>query len=47
MNDKSQNSEKVEKKEPKPNEAGGFYFSSFVKIYDPKTNEVLVQQRGD
>jgi len=32
---------------PKPNENGGFYFSSFLKITDPKTNEVLVQTRGD
>lgn len=37
----------VEKPEKKPNEVGGFYFSSGVKITDPKTNEVLVQIRGD
>lgn len=33
--------------EKKPNEVGGFYFSSSVKITDPNTNEVLVQMRGD
>ena len=33
--------------EVKPNEHGGFYFSSHVKITDPNTKEVLVQTRGD
>jgi hypothetical protein len=32
---------------PKPDEHGGFYFSSHLKITDPNTKEVLVQQRGD
>ena len=32
---------------PKPNETGGFYFSSSIKITDPNTKEVLVQMRGD
>ena len=31
----------------KPNETGGVYFSSHVKIFDPNTKEVLVQKRGD
>ena len=31
----------------KPNETGGVYFSSHVKIFDPNTNEVLVKMRGD
>jgi len=31
----------------KPNEFGGFYFSSSLKITDPNTDEVLVQTRGD
>ena len=35
------------KVEVKPNESGGFYFSSFLKISDPNTKEVLVQTRGD
>ncbi len=33
--------------EKKPNEHGGFYFSSGIKITDPNTKEVLVQIRGD
>jgi hypothetical protein len=33
--------------EKKPNEIGGFYFSSGVKIFDPNSNEVLLQKRGD
>ena len=33
--------------EKKPNENGGFYFSSSIKITDPDTKEVLVQMRGD
>ena len=36
-----------EKSVKKPNENGGFYFSSSVKITDPNTKEVLVQMRGD
>lgn len=49
MNTKSsENKENTQKKpETKPNEHGGFYFSSHVKIYDPNTKEVLVQKRGD
>ena len=35
------------KPESKPNEVGGFYFSSGIKIFDPETKEVLVQKRGD
>lgn len=31
----------------KPNELSGVYFSSGIKIFDPNTNEVLVQKRGD
>jgi hypothetical protein len=31
----------------KTNEHAGFYFSTFVKIIDPNTKEVLVQTRGD
>jgi hypothetical protein len=36
-----------EKIGPKPDEKGGFIFSSAIKIFDPNTEEVLVQQRGD
>lgn len=38
---------KVKESDKKPNEVGGFYFSSHVKIIDPNTKEVLVQKRGD
>lgn len=31
----------------KPNENAGVYFSSSIKIFDPNTEEVLVQKRGD
>ncbi len=49
MNDNSLENEekKVEKPEALPNELGGFYFSSHLRIIDPNTNEVLVQIRGD
>lgn len=33
--------------EKKPNETGGFYFSSSIKIFDPETKEIIVQTRGD
>lgn len=44
-----QNEQKVPEKSgtKKPNENAGLYFSSFLKITDPNTKEVLVQQRGD
>ncbi len=32
---------------PTPEEHGGFYFSSHLKITDPNTKEVLVQTRGE
>lgn len=34
-------------KGPTPNEIGGFYFSSSIKVFDPNTKEVMVQKRGD
>jgi len=42
-----QNTEEKKEIEAKPNEHGGFYFSSFLKITDPETKEILVQTRGD
>lgn len=33
--------------ERKPNEVGGFHFSSGIKIFDPVTKEILLQKRGD
>jgi len=38
---------KQEESGTRPNETGGFYFSSSVKITDPNTKEILVQIRGD
>lgn len=45
----NKNSEKVEENDigPKPDEETGFYFSSSVKVFDPETQEVLVNIRGD
>jgi hypothetical protein len=45
-NKSTTNAEKPEIKK-KPDENSGVYFSSSVKIYDPETNEVFVQKRGD
>lgn len=49
MNDKNSEIKENQQKKPetKPNEHGGFYFSSHVKIFDPNTKQVLVQKRGD
>lgn len=48
MNNTEDKSEKLKKEpEKKPNETGGFYFSSHLKITDPNTKEVLVHKRGD
>jgi len=46
MSNKAQDNKSDENKSI-PNESGGFYFSSSVKIYDPNTKEILVQKRGD
>lgn len=48
----NKNSPKDQPKQPiheekKPNELGGFYFSSHIKIFDPNTKQILVQKRGD
>lgn len=47
MNEKEIKDKKEIESSKKPNEVGGFYFSSSIKIFDPNTTEVLVQQRGD
>lgn len=49
MSENTQNNSKIkdEKAEKKPNEHGGFYFSSFVRVFDPNTNQVIVEKRGD
>jgi len=36
-----------QKVERKPDEVGGFYLSSHLKIFDPNTQKVIVQKRGD
>jgi hypothetical protein len=47
MNELDQPNKKETESSKKPNEVGGFYFSSSIKIFDPNTKEVMVQQRGD
>jgi hypothetical protein len=44
LNSDTKKQESVSKK---PNETGGVYFSSHLKIFDPVTKEVLVKKRGD
>jgi hypothetical protein len=50
MNEKSEptpNSESaVLKKHSKPNENGALYIEGFVKIFDPITQEVIVEKRA-
>ncbi len=46
-NNKQKQEKPVTEPEIKPNECGGIYFSSHLKISDPNTKEVLVQVRGD
>ena len=49
MNNKQENTENAQtevRAEVKPNESGGFYFSSFLKITDPNTEEVIVEKRA-
>lgn len=47
MTEQNQIKEEIHKTEQKPDEHVGFYYSSFIKIFDPETNEILVQKRGD
>lgn len=47
MSDKNKKTENKPIPNQKPNEVGGFYFSSNVKIFDPNTKEVFVKKRGD
>lgn len=50
MKNKNNKSEKIQVPagtDRKPQEVGGFYFSSFLKIFDPKTKHVILQKRGD
>ncbi len=41
INDKTSDNTK------KPDDTGGFMFSSGIKIFDPNTNQVLLNKRGD
>lgn len=48
MIENTENQPKVENTpQKKPDELGGVYFSSSIKIFDPETTEILVQMRGD
>lgn len=48
MIENTENPPKIEDQpQKKPDEIGGVYFSSSIKIFDPETNEILVQMRGD
>ena len=46
-NSDSQSLNQQTSQEKKPNEKAGFFFSSFLKITDPNTKQVLVQTRAD
>jgi hypothetical protein len=47
MNNQPNQKPAEDKTEKRPNELGGFYFSSHLKIHDPNSKEVLVKMRGD
>lgn len=48
VNEKSKDIDiKKQKTTSKPNELGGVYFFSHIKIFDPKTKEIFVQKRVD
>ena len=44
MNEEIENTEEVSER---PNESAGVHFSSFLKITDPNTGEVVVTLRDD
>jgi hypothetical protein len=43
--DESKDSNKSNGK--KPNETNGVYLTSHIRIFDPNTNEILLQKRAD
>lgn len=48
MNENIENEqEQLKNPQESVDEYSGFYFSSAVKIFDPETEEVLVNIRGD
>jgi hypothetical protein len=50
MNEKSEPVSKIQpavvKKPTKPNENGALHIEGFVKIFDPNTEEVIVEKRA-
>jgi hypothetical protein len=50
MNEKSKPLSKIEpaalKKPGKPNENGALHIEGFIKIFDPNTQEVIVEKRA-
>ena len=50
MNEKSESVTKIQSgvfnKPSKPNENGALHVEGFVKIFDPNTNEVIVEKRA-
>ena len=47
MINKEMDIESNKETDKKPDELSGIYVSTHIKIFDPNTGEVLVQQRGD
>lgn len=51
MNSDQNKAQETDEKRPQEqdvfNEFSGIYFSSSIKVFDPNTEEVLVQKRGD
>lgn len=47
MNNESEIKDQEDSEQKPVNEMGGFCFSSGIKIFDPNTQEVILQIRGD
>lgn len=43
----SEQNKQLKTSSAKPKENAGLHFSSFVKIFDPNTKQILMQKRGD
>lgn len=46
MDDKDQDSKEQKQEQAKPDEIGGINLQGHVKIFDPETNEVFVNERA-